>query len=112
MTTNYVEYVLDLLSPFGAISSRAMFGGYGIYKDGIIVAIIAYDELYFKVDSTNQLQYEKLGSTPFTYVANNKRATMSYWKVPLEIMEDENRLSKWLEQSYDISLKNKKKSRK
>ena len=112
MTTNYVEYILDLLSPLGSITSKAMFGGYGIYKDSIIVAIIANDELYFKVDSTNQPQYEKLGSTPFTYVANSKRTTMSYWKVPIEIMEDESQLSAWLEQSYDISLKNKKKSRK
>ena len=111
MTTNYVEYVLDLLSPLGSITSRAMFGGYGIYKDSIIVAIIAYDELYFKVDSTNQLQYENLGSTPFTFLTKDKKIAMSYWKVPLEIMEDESQLSVWLEQSYDISLKNKKKSR-
>ena len=85
-----------------------MFGGYGIYKDDVIVAIIADDELYFKVDSSNKSQYEKLNSEPFTYQAKNKKATMSYWKLPLEILEDNSKLEIWLNQSYEISLKTKR----
>jgi TfoX/Sxy family transcriptional regulator of competence genes len=32
---------------------------------------------------------------------------MSYWKVPIEILEEETQLEKWVEQSFEISLKNK-----
>ncbi len=109
MTSNYVSYILDLLSPFGDITSRAMFGGYGIYKDKVIVGIIVNDELYFKVDKTNQVQYEELDSVPFTYSKGDTVATMSYWKVPIEILEDEEQLPEWLENSFRISLNGKKK---
>lgn len=105
MSNNYVDYILDLLSPFGSITSRAMFGGHGIYKEKIIVGIIADDELYFKVDATNKAQYEALNSTPFAYNAKNKKINLSYWKVPIEIMEDEEQLSIWLEQVFFISTK-------
>jgi DNA transformation protein len=40
----------EILEPFGPLKIRAMFGGYGIYKDGIIFAIIGYNEVYFKAD--------------------------------------------------------------
>jgi len=87
-----------------------MFGGYGIYKNGIIFAIIAHDELYFKVDQSNIDLYKKQGSEAFTFETKGKVSTMiSYWKVPLIIMEDETQLKDWVEQSYNISLKNKMK---
>lgn len=105
----YCEYIIDLLSPYGEIKVKPMFGGYGVYKDGIIVAIIADDELYFKVDHTNQQQYENYNSEAFSYKNKNKIVKMSYWKLPLEIIENEEELSVWLDQSYNISLKNKNK---
>ena len=112
MSSNYIDYILEILSPHGEITSRSMFGGHGIYKNGVIFALIIHDELYFKVDASNQLQYEKLDSEPFTYEAKGKKTTMSYWKVPMEILEDEDRIGEWLNQSYEISLQTKRKPKK
>ncbi len=112
MLSPYTEYIIELLSPFGNIIAKHMFGGYGIYKDNIIIGIIVEDELYFKVDRTNQTQYEKLGVEPFIYESRGRKIKMSYWKVPLEILEDEERLHSWLDQSYSISLQAKKKNTK
>ena len=50
MSSNYLEYIMEILAPHSEMTSKPMFGGHGIYKNGIIVAFIAYDELYFKVD--------------------------------------------------------------
>lgn len=47
----FIEYIKDILAPFGQITTRVMFGGYGIYKDRVIIGIIAESELYFKADS-------------------------------------------------------------
>ncbi len=45
---SFDDYVVhDVLGHIDGISARAMFGGHGIYKDGVIFAIIAYDELFF-----------------------------------------------------------------
>ena len=108
MSSNYLEYIMEILSPHGNITSKPMFGGYGIYKNGVIVAFIAYDELYFKVDKSNKPQYEDFDSEPFIYEAKGKKTTMSYWKVPMEILENEDKIGIWLDQSYEISLKTKK----
>ena len=96
---------MEILAPHGEITARSMFGGYGIYKNGVIFALIAYDELYFKVDESNKSQYKKFDSEPFTYEAKGKKGTLSYWKVPIEILEDEEQIGVWLNQSYGISLK-------
>lgn len=108
MSSNYLKYIIEILAPHGEITARSMFGGYGIYKNGVIFALIAYDELYFKVDESNKSQYKKFDSEPFTYEAKGKKSTMSYWKVPIEILEDEEQIGVWLDQSYGISLKKKK----
>ncbi|MEQ9115735.1 MAG: TfoX/Sxy family protein [Rickettsiales bacterium] len=107
--TAYCEYIEELLSPYGDIKIKAMFGGYGIYMNGVIVGMIADDELYFKVDKSNQQQYEDLDSEPFGYDKDGKIVKMSYWKIPLDILEDEEQLPKWLDQSYQISVKTKRK---
>ena len=105
----YVEHILDLLEPFGGIKARAMFGGHGIYKDGIFFALIIDNLLYFKVDDTRRANYEKHGSKPFTYERKDKKSiAMSYWEVPIEILEDRDELEIWV----DVAVKAAQRARK
>jgi DNA transformation protein and related proteins len=108
MSSSYYNYIMEIMHSFGGITSRSMFGGYGLYKNGIIFAIIANDELYFKADDSNILTYKQFGSEPFLHESRGRKISMSYWKVPMEILEDEEELKIWVEKSYQISLKNKK----
>ncbi len=105
------DYVIhEVLKNVADITSRAMFGGWGIYKDGIIFAIIADGELYFKVDDSNRVNFEKFDSHPFVYSqGKHKQTTMSYWLLPEEIMEDELELTRWVEGSVNVSKQSKKK---
>ena len=107
----FLEYVLsDVLSDESGISSRAMFGGYGIYKDGVIFAIIANERLYFKVNDSNRSDYEQYGSGPFVYSqGKHKSTTMSYWELPVDIMEDRQQVAEWVHKSYQVSINSKKK---
>jgi DNA transformation protein len=107
MKNEFVAHIIDLLSPYGSIKARAMFGGYGIYKNDLIVGIIIQDELYFKVDAESTKAYENKESKPFSYESNGKKIKMSYWQVPPEIMEDQALLGDWLEGAYNVSLKAK-----
>ncbi|MBI2094614.1 MAG: TfoX/Sxy family protein [Candidatus Omnitrophica bacterium] len=103
--SSFLEYVLrDAMQEIPGIMAKAMFGGYGLYKNDVVFGIIADDELYFKVDEANRAEYEKRGSRPFTYVGKNrKRITMSYWEVPAEILEDRALLAEWVGVSVAIS---------
>jgi DNA transformation protein len=107
MTKDYLNYILDVLSICGKITARAMFGGYGIYKNGIIFAIIVDNELYFKVDKSNINLYQNFNSEAFTFKSKGKIRSMSYWKIPEEIIEDEKLLMELVELSYLISSTNR-----
>ncbi len=113
-TNEFVEWVTgDLLAQMSGVTARAMFGGYGVYKDGVIFGIIVDDELYLKVDASNQAEYEKLGSAPFVYTAKGgKKLMMSYWKVPAEMLESPEELLRLAEQSYLINKNREKKKTK
>lgn len=111
---SFHDYVIhDVLKNIPDITSQAMFGGWGIYKDGIIFALIADGELYFKVDDSNRCDFERLGSHPFVYSqGKHKQTTMSYWLLPEEIMANETELPQWIERSVNVSKQSKQKKRK
>ena len=104
MSRDYADYVVDLLSPWARVTAKAMFGGFGLYRQGQIFAIIVNDTLYFKVGDSNRPDYETASSSPFTYEAKGKKIVMSYWQVPEEILEDSESLGVWAEKAFKAAL--------
>lgn len=106
---SFHDYVIDeVLREIPGITSKSMFGGWGIYKNGIFFALIADNELYFKVDEENKKDYEELGSEPFVYQSKNGPITMSYWILPEEIRDDLEKLRTWIDKSVTAGIKSKK----
>ncbi|MBL8628688.1 MAG: TfoX/Sxy family protein [Rhodospirillaceae bacterium] len=103
--TSFKDYVVDQLAIFGGVSARAMFGGFGIYKAGVMFGLIASDELFFKVDEVNRPDYEARKSQPFVYDGKNKPISMSYWRVPDDVLENPDDLKEWAMKAYDAALK-------
>ncbi len=102
----YLKYIQDQLTEFGDIYIKRMFGGIGIFKDGLMFAKIGGDTFRLKVDESNQKQFEDRGMKPFH--SEKKKKGMPYWEVPQDILEDRTELAKWANQSYIIALKSKK----
>lgn len=98
---SYLSYVLDQLSSWRGVSSRKMFGGVGLYKEGKMFGLIAGDQLFFKVDETNKDSYIEAGSQPFKPYAD-KATTMSYYEIPIDILEQPEELVLWAEKSLEI----------
>ncbi len=92
----FLDYVMDILSPLYTIKARKMFGGYGLYTNGKIFGLIARKELYFKANEKAAEWFMQFDSEPFSYERNGKIIKMSYWKVPPEILEDQESLEQWL----------------
>ncbi len=111
-TNPFHEYVMnEVFYDFDNISSRPMFGGFGIYQDGVFFALIDQDSLYFKVDETSRKDFEELGSKQFTYpMKSGKISSLNYFELPEEIIENREELSKWVEKSVTVAqnAKNKK----
>lgn len=87
---NYFHgYIIhDVLKDIRGITSKSMFGGWGIYKDGKIIAIIVEGELYLKETNQNKQYFEYIKSHKFSYDRQGKRVEMAYWLVPEEILEN------------------------
>jgi DNA transformation protein len=106
----YVQFISEeVLGHIPGITARAMFGGYGVYKDGVIFGLIDDDRLYFKVDDTNRNDYEAAGSKPFVYLHKGKEMSMAYWEVPEVVLENKDEVEKWLQKSVTASVNAKKK---
>lgn len=69
----------DLLAGIPGITSRTMFGGWGMYRRGVFFPLIAEGRLYVKVDDATVGEYQSRGSQPFVSVApGGKKVVMSY----------------------------------
>ena len=77
-----------------------MFGGYGLYFEGVMFALIVYDVLYFKVGDANREDYIEAGMGPFTYKGKGKPMQMSYFQVPSEVYEDLALLPAWMDKAH------------
>ena len=109
----FAEYVAhDLLDALGGVTARAMFGGFGIYKEGIILGIIVEGRLYFKVDDSNRADYVSHGMKAFVYEGmKGKKIEMGYWEVPEEIMEQSPEITEWARKAWIINKNAKAKKK-
>lgn len=105
----FVQYIVEeVMQGVSGITVKGMFGGYGIYKEGIIFGLIVQNMLYFKVDESNRSDYEEHESVPFSYdTKKGKKVLTSYWEVPQTILEEFSSLETWIEKSVAVSLKKK-----
>jgi DNA transformation protein len=94
VTPEFREFVLDQLARIPQLRWKTMFGGVGLYSADAFFGIVAADELFFKVDDSNRAGYVAAGSEPFRPVAA-RPVSMSYWRVPLEVLEDPSELATW-----------------
>jgi DNA transformation protein and related proteins len=110
-SSEFVAFVLESLQPLRGVSARRMFGGFGIYKDGFMFALIAHDTLYFKVDDGNRAAYEDASLPHFTYTDKGKPIRMPYCEAPSEGFDDPEILCAWARDAYAAALRTKKHKR-
>jgi DNA transformation protein len=115
MSRDYADHISDLLSPLGGamggVSAKGMFGGFGIYLDGLMFALIADDVLYFRCDDGNRPAYEEAGMEPFRPFADKptfKLTALPYWEVPAELFDESDELCLWARAAYDAALRCRK----
>jgi len=101
----FVSYLLEMLQEFGQVRAKAMFGGFGIYRNEFIFAIVVDDTLYIKADDNNQELFNKKGLPRFSYLKNGKECFMSYYRVPDEAVDDVDVLNYWAQIGYQAALR-------
>jgi len=101
----FVSYVVELMQPIGAVSAKRMFGGYGIFLEGLMFALVADSTLYLKADSETESEFEERGLERFKYNKKGKEYSMSYYCAPEEALEDMDEMNDWARRSFDAALR-------
>jgi DNA transformation protein len=94
VSEEYLDYAVDQLGCLGEVVAKKMFGGVGLYHQGLFFGLIAGDVLYFKVDDENRRGYQAAGSNPFQPYGDGSYS-MSYYEVPAGVLEDVDQLREW-----------------
>ena len=94
--TNASEELVHTLSALGNVYSRKMFGGYGIFENGAMFALVTSEgKIHFKVDRSNQKRFEDAGA--------KKHGKMPYFEVPQKVLKNKQNLHKWARDSIGIA---------
>ncbi len=109
---DFAAYVVELMQSIGPAYEKRMFGGYGIFLDGLMFALIADNTLYLKADAESENEFTARGLEAFTYNKQGKAFSMSYFQAPEETLEDSEAMNHWGNLAYGAALRAAAKKRK
>jgi DNA transformation protein and related proteins len=104
-----ISTALELFADMGTLSSRKMFGGAGIYLNGLMFVLIGYGDIYLKADAVSLGAFIKAVCPPFIYEApNGKHMEMSYRRMPESALDDVEEALKWGRLGYEAAVRAKR----
>jgi DNA transformation protein len=100
-----LEYARDLFGGLGPISAKRMFGGAGLYAEGVMFAIIADEQFLMKADPTLAAEYDAAGSDAFVYdTRNGPRRIGGLMRLPDSALDDPDEALDWARKSLAVAL--------
>jgi DNA transformation protein len=104
--SEFVEHVVETMHELGAVTAKQMFGGWGLYHDGVFFAIVIQEALYLKADDDNRGEFESAGLESFVYkTKDGDRIPMSYYQAPPEALESPALMTQWARSGYGAALR-------
>jgi DNA transformation protein and related proteins len=94
VSDGFRAFVLDQLEELGEVTPKAMFGGVGLYHNGLFFGILAGDVLYLKADDSTRATFERADAKPFKPYPD-RAGTMQYYSVPIGVLESGLELARW-----------------
>ena len=107
----FIDHVTELLAPLGRVLARRMFGGHGLYCDGVFFGIVHDDTLYLKADDVNRAEFERAGCEIFTYSRKGQAATLNFYRAPEDAMDAPQRMLPWARKALEAALRARTKPR-
>lgn len=107
------DFVADLFAPFRHVAVKRMFGGAGLYADGLMFGLMFDGVIYLRVDDASIADFEREGSTPFVYPLAKRRPghpSQHFWRLPERLYDDPDDLVAWAGRALAIAANRKRTS--
>jgi len=106
LSPGFTDYVLELLTSLGGVSARRMFGGAGLFRDGVMFALLDDDVIYVRVNDALQADLQAQGSIPWVYSMKRDGGLQvaDYWRMPETATDDPEEASAIAKRAYAAAL--------
>lgn len=110
MASALIEHLIDALRPLGGVAARRMFGGAGLFRDGLMFGLVSDEVLYLKADAETVEAFEAEDLAPFSYgTKNGDRVLTSYWRAPERLLDDDDEMRDWCGRAIGVATRAAKK---
>ena len=93
---DFAAFLSEQLQPLGRLNFRRMFGKTGVFRGGVMFAIVADNTLYVRVDEQNRAAFkEAQAHPPLNYAKKGELIDLSFWRVPDRLMDEPDELVEW-----------------
>jgi DNA transformation protein and related proteins len=99
---DFVAFAEELLSSVGPVTVRRMFGGHGVYADGVFFAILDDDELFLKTDDETRARFVEADCRMWTYPGTDET---NYYRPPDEAHDDPESMAPWARLGLEAALR-------
>jgi DNA transformation protein len=103
--SEFIGFVEELLEKWGQVTARRMFGGHGLYHEGLMFAIVMDQRLYLKTDALNRPDFEAQGLAPFRFSMKGQTVSLSYWAAPDALFDDPPEAVRWARAAWEAALR-------
>jgi DNA transformation protein len=92
----FAELLREQLAPVGRIALRRMFGKTGVFCDGLMLAMVRGDTLYFRVDDQNRAVFKEAEAfPPLNYEKGGASIDLAFWRAPERLFDEPDELVAW-----------------
>jgi DNA transformation protein len=93
---SFAEFLREQLSPLGRLTMRRMFGKTGVFCDGVMLAMVRDNTLYFRVDDDNRTLFKEASSfPPLNYAKKGGSIDLAFWRAPERLFDEPDELVAW-----------------
>lgn len=110
--STFEDQLTELFEPLGGVSLRRMFGGLGIFKDGLMFAVVVDGTLCLKADETTVPDFEREGASQWRYQSGDRVVAMPYWQAPERLFDEPDEFAEWAGAAYAVAVRTKKPAKK
>lgn len=104
MSSQIVDAFQDLMAPLTTVLPKRMFGGVGLFVDGLMVALVIDEQLYLKTSPSTRKYFEQEGLPAFTYQRKGKTISLSYYLAPESFLEDPDDALLWGRRAIEAAI--------